>query len=75
MREAREQCHGRVDDVGLPSLNYDAIVMGESDPSVKTLLFGTRAEQVAEQFLGPVFVIQHGTPDDGDRGDGNATAE
>jgi len=39
--------------------DYDAIVMGESDPSVTTLLFGMRAEQVAKQFLGPVLVIQH----------------
>jgi hypothetical protein len=41
--------------------DYDAIVMGESDPSVTTLLFGMRADQVAKQFLGPVFVIQHGS--------------
>jgi len=39
--------------------NYDAIVMGESDPSLKTFLFGMTAEQVAKEFLGPVFVIQH----------------
>lgn len=41
--------------------DYDAVVMGESDPSVTTFLFGMTAEQVAKQFLGPVFVIQHGT--------------
>jgi nucleotide-binding universal stress UspA family protein len=39
--------------------DYDAIVMGESDPSVTTFLFGMTADQVAKQFLGPVFVIQH----------------
>jgi nucleotide-binding universal stress UspA family protein len=44
--------------------NYDAIVMGESDPSVATFLFGMTADQVAKQFLGPVFVIQHGELDD-----------
>jgi nucleotide-binding universal stress UspA family protein len=44
--------------------NYDAIVMGESDPSVTTFLFGMTADQVARQFLGPVFVIQHGERDD-----------
>jgi hypothetical protein len=43
--------------------DHDALVMGESDPSVSTLLFGMRADQVAKQFLGPVFVIQH-APDD-----------
>lgn len=44
--------------------NYDAIVMGESDPSVTTFLFGMTADQVAKQFLGPVFVIQHEELDD-----------
>ncbi|MFC4406567.1 universal stress protein [Haloarchaeobius iranensis] len=44
--------------------DYDAIVMGESDPSVTTFLFGMTADQVADQFLGPVFVIQHGEPED-----------
>ncbi|WP_135663753.1 universal stress protein [Halorhabdus rudnickae] len=39
--------------------NYDAIIMGESDPSVTTFLFGMTADQVAKQFLGPVFVVQH----------------
>mgnify|MGYP000055991974 FL=1 len=42
----------------------DAIVMGESDPSVTTFLFGMTADQVAKQFLGPVFVIQHEKPDE-----------
>jgi hypothetical protein len=44
--------------------DYDAIVMGESDPSVTTFLFGMAADQVAKQFLGPVFVIQHGELDE-----------
>jgi nucleotide-binding universal stress UspA family protein len=39
--------------------NYDVIVMGESDPSVTTFLFGKTADQVAKQYLGPVFVLQH----------------
>ncbi|WP_232702685.1 universal stress protein [Halobacterium wangiae] len=37
---------------------FDAVVMGESDPSLTTFVFGMRAEQVAEQFLGPVLVVQ-----------------
>ena len=48
------------------SADYDAIVMGESDPSVTTLLFGMTADQIAKQFLGPVIVVQHGAPDDGE---------
>jgi nucleotide-binding universal stress UspA family protein len=39
--------------------DYDAIVMGESDPSVTTFLFGMTADQIAKQFLGPIFVLQH----------------
>ncbi|MGM0397612.1 MAG: universal stress protein [Halobacteriota archaeon] len=42
---------------------YDAVVMGESDPSVVTYVFGMRAQQVADQFLGPVLVIQRERPD------------
>lgn len=37
---------------------YDAVVMGESDPSVKTFVFGMPTEQLAKQFMGPVFVVQ-----------------
>ena len=43
---------------------FDAVVMGESDPSVSTFLFGMRAEQVAEQFLGPVLVVEREKPEE-----------
>lgn len=46
------------------SEGFDAIVMGESDPSVTTFVFGMRAEQVAKQFLGPVLVVQREKPAD-----------
>ena len=42
--------------------DYDAIVMGESDPSVATYVFGLPEDQLAEQFLGPVLVIQRPPP-------------
>ena len=45
------------------SEEFDAIVMGESDPSVTTFIFGMRAEQVAKEFLGPVFVVQREKPE------------
>lgn len=44
--------------------DHDAVVMGESDPSVVTFLFGMTAQKVAKQFLGPVFVVQRGAQDD-----------
>ncbi|KDS90607.2 universal stress protein [Halorubrum saccharovorum] len=37
---------------------HDAVVMGETDPSVTTFVFGMPSEQVAERFLGPVLVVQ-----------------
>jgi hypothetical protein len=42
--------------------DVDVVVMGESDPSVVTFLFGMRAEQVADRFLGPVLVVQREKP-------------
>jgi len=38
--------------------DFDAVVMGESDPSLVTFVFGMPTEQVAERFLGPVLVVQ-----------------
>lgn len=42
--------------------HYDAVVIGESDPTVVTYFFGLPAEQVAERFLGPVLVVQREPP-------------
>lgn len=41
---------------------FDVVVMGESDSSLVTFVFGMPAEQVAEQFLGPVLVVQREKP-------------
>lgn len=38
--------------------SFDAVIMGESDPSLVTFVFGMRAEQVAARFLGPVLIVQ-----------------
>ena len=38
--------------------SYDAVIMGESDPSLITYVFGMREEQVAERFLGPVLIVK-----------------
>lgn len=48
------------DDAG----SFDVVVMGESDVSISTLVFGMSAEAVAEQFLGPVFIVQRERPED-----------
>ena len=63
----------RVDvDGGVPGAivdaadEYDAVVMGETDPSLVTYVFGLPADQVAERFLGPVLVVQRERPSDGE---------
>lgn len=55
--------------------DYDAVVMGESDPSLITFVFGMRAEQIADQFLGPVLIVQRGSGADGDDSEGDAEEE
>jgi len=44
---------------------YDAVVVGESDPSLTTFVFGMPAEKLVERFLGPVPVVQREKPDSG----------
>ena len=46
--------------------DFDVVVVGESDPSLTTFVFGMPAEQVAERFLGPVLVVQRERPETGD---------
>ncbi|MGB9951394.1 MULTISPECIES: universal stress protein [unclassified Haloarcula] len=38
--------------------SFDTVVMGETDPSLTTFVFGMPAKQVANRFLGPVFIVQ-----------------
>jgi nucleotide-binding universal stress UspA family protein len=40
------------------SEGFDAVVMGETDPSLATFVFGMPTDQVADRFLGPVLVAQ-----------------
>ncbi|GGN93946.1 universal stress protein [Haloarcula pellucida] len=40
------------------SAAFDVVVMGETDPSLATFVFGMPATQVANRFLGPVLVVQ-----------------
>lgn len=43
--------------------DYDVVVMGETDPSVATVIFGMPADRVVEQFQGPVLVVQRPRPE------------
>jgi nucleotide-binding universal stress UspA family protein len=43
--------------------DFDAVVMGESDPTLATFVFGMPADQVADRFLGPVLVVQREPPE------------
>lgn len=53
-----------IDAIARHGKEHDAVVMGETDPSVTTVVFGMPSEQVAERFLGPVLVVQRERPDD-----------
>lgn len=72
----REEIDVRVADAGDPRTalmetaeDFDAVVVGESDPSVVTYIFGMLAPQVAETFLGPVLVVQRERPEDVESGE------
>lgn len=43
--------------------DHDVVVMGETNPSVTTVVFGMPADRVAEQFQGPVLVVQRPRPE------------
>lgn len=43
---------------------FDTVVMGESDPTLTTFVFGMPADQLADRFLGPVLVVQREPPPD-----------
>lgn len=49
------------DAIADAAVDVDVIVMGESDPTLSTLVFGLPTEQVAERFLGPVLVVRRGS--------------
>ena len=55
-----------IDAIAGRAESHDAVVMGETDPSVTTFVFGMPSEQVAERFLGPVLVVQRERPESGD---------
>ncbi len=53
-----DETDGGVDRIAEVAMEYDAVVMGESNPSVATFVFGMPSKQVAKRFLGPVLVVQ-----------------
>ncbi|ELZ40675.1 UspA domain-containing protein [Halorubrum saccharovorum DSM 1137] len=53
-----------IDAIAGRAESHDAVVMGETDPSVTTFVFGMPSEQVAERFLGPVLVVQRERPEE-----------
>ncbi|SMO36994.1 universal stress protein [Halorubrum cibi] len=59
-----EEAEAAVDAIARHGESHDAVVMGETDPSVTTFVFGMPSEQVAERFLGPVLVVQRERPEE-----------
>jgi nucleotide-binding universal stress UspA family protein len=57
--ETRSEPGGKpLDRIAEAATGADVVVMGETDPSVATFVFGLPEEQLAQQFLGPVLVVQ-----------------
>ncbi|MFC6825788.1 universal stress protein [Halopelagius fulvigenes] len=44
--------------IAAAAADHDVVVMGESEPSLRSFLFGETAEQVAAQSFGPVVVVR-----------------
>lgn len=59
-----EDADASIDAIAGHGEAHDAVVMGETDPSVTTFVFGMPSEQVAERFLGPVLVVQRERPEE-----------
>ncbi|MFW6318274.1 MAG: universal stress protein [Halorubrum sp.] len=59
-----EEADAPLDAIAGRAESHDAVVMGETDPSVTTFVFGMPSEQVAERFLGPVLVVQRERPEE-----------
>ncbi|GAA0657866.1 universal stress protein [Salarchaeum japonicum] len=49
---------GPVDAIASVAAEYDAIVMGEPQPSLTEWVFGELEDRVATEALGPVFVVR-----------------
>jgi nucleotide-binding universal stress UspA family protein len=61
-----ERNQGPLDAIVDAAEAFDAVVMGETDPSLVSFVFGMPADQVADRFLGPVLVVQREPADDTD---------
>jgi len=67
--ETRLERDGSTFDALLDAVpDHDAVVMGESAPSLRSLVFGEEADRVASASVGPVLVVRADEPTDGDAG-------
>lgn len=60
-----ETSHTPVRAIVRTAEEFDAVVMGESDPGVMTFVFGQTAAEVAERFRGPVLVVRRRGDEEG----------
>jgi len=49
-----------VEAIAAAAVDHDVVVMGESEPSLRSFVFGESADRVAEQSVGPVVVVRRG---------------
>lgn len=52
-----------IEQIAEAGADHDLVVIGETDPSIATYVFGLPQDQLAAQFLGPVLVVQREPPD------------
>lgn len=53
-----------VEAIAEAATDCEAVAMGESEPSLRTFLFGETAERIADRSLGPVLVVQEERDED-----------
>jgi nucleotide-binding universal stress UspA family protein len=51
-----------VQAIATAAADHDAVVMGESEPSLRSFLVGEESERVAARSLGPVVVVRRARP-------------
>lgn len=57
-----------VEAIATAAFDHDVVVMGESEPSLRSFVFGESADRVAEQSVGPVVVVRSVPETDGTEG-------
>jgi nucleotide-binding universal stress UspA family protein len=64
-----------METIAAAAADHDAVVMGESEPSLGSFLYGERSDRVAARSLGPVVVVRRARPPEETSGPGEPSEE